>query len=95
MSGTTPIRDPQSDHLLTAQKAVITFIDYQPGQYAGVHSMAHDAAIQRMTQAAATPISVIGLTGELQRDWGHTGADRLQKILREHFTGHHEPRQQR
>lgn len=30
MSGPTPIRDPQTDHLITPQNAVITFIDYQP-----------------------------------------------------------------
>lgn len=204
MSGVTPIRDPLQDHLLTAQNAVITFIDYQPEQYAGVHSMAHDelllnvtllgrvatafelpvvlstvyvkhgmsgtnpelrealpgipeidrttmnswedpefraaivktgrkkiifaglwteicvafpvldalkegfevyvvvdaiggvsvaaheAAIQRMLQAGATPISVIGLAGDLQRDWGHPGAERLRSILREYFTRHHE-----
>lgn len=209
MSGATPIRDPLKDHLLSPQNAVITFIDYQPEQYTGVHSMAHDelllnvtmlgrvatafelpvvlstvyvkhgmsgtnpelrealpgipeidrtsmnswedpefraaviksgrkklivaglwteicvafpvldalkegfevyvvvdaiggvsvaaheAAIQRMLQAGATPISVIGLAGELQRDWGHPGADRLRSILREYFTRHHELRQQR
>lgn len=208
MSGATPLRDPVKDHLLTPQNAVITFIDYQPEQYAGVHSMphdelllnvtmlgrvatafelpvvlstvyvkhgmsatnpelrealpgvpeidrtsmnswedpefraaiiktgrkklivaglwteicvafpvldalkegfevyvvvdaiggvsaaAHEAAIQRMIQAGATPISVIGLAGELQRDWGHPGADRLRSILREYFTRHHELRQQ-
>ncbi|MDQ8036175.1 MAG: hydrolase [Pedobacter sp.] len=209
MAGATPIRDPLKDHLLTAQNAVITFIDYQPEQYAGVHSAphdelllnvtmlgrvatafelpvvlstvyvkhgmsgtnpelrealpgipeidrttmnswedpefrdaivktgrkkiifaglwteicvafpvldalkegfevyvvvdaiggvsvaAHEAAIQRMLQAGATPISVIGLAGELQRDWGHPGADRLRGILREYFTRHHELRAKR
>lgn len=209
MAGATPIRDPLKDHLLTTENAVITFIDYQPEQYAGVHSAphdelllnvtmlgrvatafelpvvlstvyvkhgmsgtnpelrealpgipeidrttmnswedpefhaaivktgrkkiifaglwteicvafpvldalkegfeayvvvdaiggvsvaAHEAAIQRMLQAGATPISVIGLAGELQRDWGHPGAERLRSILREYFTRHHELRQRR
>ena len=39
MSGPTPIRDPNTDHLITPQNAVITFIDYQPDQYAGVGSV--------------------------------------------------------
>jgi nicotinamidase-related amidase len=199
MSGMTSIRDPKSDHLLTPENSVITFIDYQPDQYAGVTSIdvdelllnvvtlgeiatayklpvvlstvgvqlglegtnkelraalpgveeidrttvnswedpqfraavertgrkklivaglwteicvafpvldalregyevyfvvdaiggvsraAHDAAIQRMIQAGATPISTIGLVGELQRDWGRPNADTLRSILRSHF----------
>jgi nicotinamidase-related amidase len=34
-----PIRDPLSDHLLTPENAAFLFIDYQPSQLAGVHSM--------------------------------------------------------
>ncbi len=200
MSGPTPIRDPKTDHLLTPQNAAITFIDYQPEQYAGVGSIdtktllagvitlgeiatayglpvvlstvgvqsrgmqgtntelkaalpgvpeidrttlnswedpdfraaieatgrrklivaglwteicvafpvldalkegyevyvvadaiggvstaAHKAAMQRMIQAGAVPISVIGLAGELQRDWGREGADHLRAALRGYF----------
>lgn len=200
MSGTTPIRDPQTDHLITPQNAVIAFIDYQPDQYAGVHSIdtktllagvitlgeiatayglpvvlstvgvetrgmkgsndelkaalpgikeidrttlnswedpdfraaveatgrrkliiaglwteicvafpvldalkdgyevyfvadaiggistaTHEAAMQRMIQAGAVPISVIGLAGELQRDWGREGADKLRGALGGYF----------
>ena len=200
MSGTTPIRAPKSDHLITPQNAAIAFIDYQPDQYAGVGSIdtrtllagvitlgeiatsyrlpvvlstvgvqsrgmqgtneelkaalpgvpeidrttlnswedpdfraaieatgrrklivaglwteicvafpvldalkegyevyvvadaiggvstaAHEAAMQRMIQAGAVPISVIGLAGELQRDWGREGADHLRAALRGYF----------
>lgn len=200
MSGPTPIRDPQTDHLITPQNAVITFIDYQPEQYAGVHSIdtktllagvitlgeiatsyglpvvlstvgvttrgmkgtneelkaalpgvpeidrttlnswedpdfraaveatgrrklivaglwteicvafpvldaleegydvyfvadaigglttaTHEAAMERMIQAGAKPISVIGLAGELQRDWGREGADKLRAALGGYF----------
>ncbi len=199
MSDVTPIRDPQNDSLITPQNAVITFIDYQPDQFAGVHSVehdellvnvimlgkvaasfklpvvlstvgvqlgmsgtdeklrevlpgvpeidrttlnswedpdfreaveqtgrkkliiaglwtevcvafpaldalregyevyfvadaiggvssvAHEAAIKRMTQAGAVPISLLGLASELQRDWGRPEADRLRKILKEYF----------
>ena len=52
----------------------------------GVSVAAHEAGMQRMIQAGAIPISVIGLAGELQRDWGRPESDRLRVILREYFT---------
>lgn len=55
----------------------------------GVSLAAHDAAVQRMVQSGARPISVLGLAGELQRDWGRPGADRLRAALGSYFGGHH------
>lgn len=52
----------------------------------GVSRVAHDAAMQRMLQAGARPISVLGLACELQRDWGRPGAERLRAIMREAFS---------
>ncbi|MGQ0654464.1 MAG: isochorismatase family protein, partial [Betaproteobacteria bacterium] len=52
----------------------------------GVSRDAHEAAIQRMTQAGAIPISVLGLACELQRDWGRGDANRLRTIMREYFS---------
>jgi len=52
----------------------------------GVSKVAHEAALQRMTQAGATPITVLGLACELQRDWGRPGADRLRAVMREYFS---------
>lgn len=202
MSEVTPIRDPRNDALITPENALIEFIDYQPEQYAGVHSMPHDelvanvallgrvamafelptvlstvyvkhgmqgtnrelrealpgvpeidrttmnawedpdfraavaqtgrrklviaglwtevcvafpaldaihdgyevyfvadaiggvskvsheSAVQRMVQSGATPVTVLGLACELQRDWGRPGADRLRAIMREYFGAH-------
>ena len=51
----------------------------------GVSRVAHESAVQRMMQAGATPISVLGLACELQRDWGRPGADRLRGVMREYF----------
>src|SRR5215212_7293288 len=51
----------------------------------GVSRVAHEAAMQRMIQAGAIPISVLGLACELQRDWGRPDAERLRKIMREYF----------
>ena len=202
MSDMTPIRDPHKDALLTPENAVIAFIDYQPEQYAGVHSMphdelvanvallgrvatafelpvvlstvyvrhgmqgtnselrdalpgvpeidrttmnswedpdfrtavektgrrnlviaglwtevcvafpaldalrdgydvyfvadaiggvskvSHDSAVQRMIQSGATPVTVLGLACELQRDWGRPGAERLRAVMRQYFGTH-------
>ena len=51
----------------------------------GVSRVAHESAMQRMIQAGATPISVLGLACELQRDWGRPEAERLRTIMREYF----------
>jgi nicotinamidase-related amidase len=51
----------------------------------GVSKVAHESALQRMTQAGATPITVLGLACELQRDWGRPDADRLRAVMREYF----------
>ena len=51
----------------------------------GVSRVAHESAMQRMIQAGAIPISVLGLACELQRDWRRPGADRLRTIMREYF----------
>ena len=49
MSDVTPIRDPNTDSLLTPQNAVIAFIDYQREQYAGVGSVDHDDLLAHVT----------------------------------------------
>jgi nicotinamidase-related amidase len=54
----------------------------------GVSRVAHDSAMQRMVQAGAVPITVLGLACELQRDWGRPGADRLRSVMRAYFAAH-------
>jgi len=54
----------------------------------GVSATAHEAAVQRMIQAGATPITVLALACELQRDWGRPQADRLRAVMREYFSTH-------
>ena len=51
----------------------------------GVSKVAHESAVQRMIQAGARPITVLGLACELQRDWGRPDANRLRGIMREYF----------
>lgn len=51
----------------------------------GVSHVAHESAMQRMIQAGAIPVTVLGLACELQRDWGRPEANRLRVIMREYF----------
>lgn len=51
----------------------------------GVSKVAHESAMERMIEAGATPVTVLGLACELQRDWGRPGADRLRAVMREYF----------
>ncbi len=51
----------------------------------GVSLAAHNSAMERMIQAGAIPITVLGLACELQRDWGRPEAERLRIIMREYF----------
>jgi nicotinamidase-related amidase len=51
----------------------------------GVSRVAHESAIQRMLNAGAIPITVLGLACELQRDWGRPDAEKLREIMREYF----------
>jgi nicotinamidase-related amidase len=51
----------------------------------GVSRVAHESAMQRMIQAGAKPVTVLGLACELQRDWGRPQADRLRAVMREYF----------
>ncbi|MDB5915070.1 MAG: hydrolase [Ramlibacter sp.] len=52
----------------------------------GVSRVAHESAMQRMIQAGAAPVTVLGLACELQRDWGRPHADRLRAAMREYFS---------
>ena len=54
----------------------------------GTSLEAHERAMQRMIQAGATPITVLALACELQRDWGRPGADRLRGAMRQYFAAH-------
>lgn len=49
MADVTPVRNPQDDVLLSPENTVIAFIDYQPEQYAGVHSIGHDELLANVT----------------------------------------------
>ncbi len=49
---TTVIRDPKTDHLLTAENSALVFIDYQPGLVDGTFSIEHDVLINNVVAMA-------------------------------------------
>ena len=79
MSGITPIRDPQSDALLSPGNAVIAFIDYQPEQYAGIGSMRHEELVANVTTlghvATAFGLPVVLSTVYVQHGMGATNPE--------------------
>ncbi len=55
----------------------------------GVSNVAHDAAVQRMVQAGARPITWMQYLLELQRDWARGGTyDAVTKIAKDHGGGY-------
>jgi nicotinamidase-related amidase len=47
-----PIRDPNTDALLTPENAALVVIDYQPSQIAAVQSMDHDLLLDNIVSVA-------------------------------------------
>jgi nicotinamidase-related amidase len=74
----TPIRDPQTDWLLTPENAVIAFIDYQSEQYAGVESVDHDELLAHVTMLGrvATAFEVPVVLSTVYVKHGMSGTNR-------------------
>lgn len=51
----------------------------------GITKETHDAAVQRMLQAGAKPITALALACEMQRDWARGHGHALRTILQEYF----------
>jgi len=47
-----PIRDPDSDDLLTPRNAALVVIDYQPSQVQTVRSIDHDVLVDNIVSVA-------------------------------------------
>lgn len=79
MSDVTPIRDPETDSLLTPENAVIAFIDYQREQYAGVGSVDHDELLAHVTMlgriAASFELPVVLSTVYVKHGMSGTNAE--------------------
>lgn len=79
MAGVTPIREPKNDWLLTPKNSVITFIDYQPEQYAGVRSVKHDELLAHVTMlgkvATTFELPVVLTTVYVKHGMGNTNVE--------------------
>lgn len=51
----------------------------------GITSETHEAAVQRMMQAGAIPITALALACEMQRDWARGQGHSLRTIMQEYF----------
>jgi nicotinamidase-related amidase len=49
-----PVRDPQSDHLLTPANSALVIIDFQPVQINSIKSMDHDELVMNIVRVAKT-----------------------------------------
>ncbi|MGV3624741.1 MAG: hydrolase [Archangium sp.] len=82
MSGATPVRN--SDWLLTPQNAVIAFIDYQPEQYGGVHSIRRDELIANVTLlgrvATSFELPTVLTTVYVKHGMGNTNEELLRAL---------------
>ena len=79
MSDTTPVRDPETDALLTPHNAVLALIDYQPEQYAGVASAGHAELLAHVTMlgrvASAFELPVVLSTVYVQHGMSGTNPE--------------------
>ena len=57
---TQTIRDPKTDHLLTAENAALILIDYQPGLVDGTNSIRREALVNNVV-ALAKAAKMFGL----------------------------------
>ena len=53
------IRDPVTDHLLTAQNAALVVIDYQPSQIQTVASVDHELLVDNIVSVARLAVTSI------------------------------------
>ena len=86
MSDVTPVRDPDTDSLLTPQNAVLAMIDYQPDQYAGVGSVGHDELLANVTTLGRVA-TTFELPVVLSTVYVQHGMDGTNKELRDALPG--------
>lgn len=51
----------------------------------GISPVAHHAAIERMRQAGATPITAIQFGSELMRNWARPDSPKFREVLQWYF----------
>ena len=76
-----PIRNPETDHLLTSSNCAIIFIDFQPIQVAAVQSMERRALVENVVNVAKTA-KIFGLPVVLSIVNGQSSIPPLVEVLR-------------
>ena len=83
-----PARDPVGDHLLTPQNAALVVIDYQPSQFAGVHSMDRALLLQNIVStvkaAKAFQMPIVHSTINVATGRGKPTVPQLAELLEEY-----------
>jgi nicotinamidase-related amidase len=80
-----PARDPVADHLLTPKNAALVVIDYQPSQFAAVHSIDRDLLLENIVStvktAKAFELPVVHSTINVSTGRGQPTVPRLAELL--------------
>ena len=83
-----PIRDPLADQLLTPQNAALLLIDYQPSQFAAVHSTDPDLLLENIVStvktAKALGVPIIHSTINVASGRGQPTVRELAELLEDH-----------
>ncbi len=82
-----PVRDQVADHLLTPQNSALLVIDYQPSEFAYVHSMDTDLLLKNIVStvktAAAFKLPIVHSTVNVATGQGYTVLE-LAELLEEY-----------
>jgi len=76
-----PIRNPETDHLLTPSNCAIVFIDIQPIQVASVQSMERRALVENIVNVAKTA-KIFGIPVVLSIVNGEPSIPQLREVLK-------------
>ncbi len=81
-----PVRDPQSDHLLTPANSALVIIDYQPVQVNSIKSMDHDELVMNIVRVAKTArlyeLPIVLSTVNVNTGKNEPTVSKLQEVLR-------------
>ena len=80
-----PIRDPQSDRLLTPANSALVIIDYQPVQVGSIRSMDRDTLVANIVRVARTAslyrLPIVLTTVNVKTGANQPTIDRLRQVL--------------
>jgi nicotinamidase-related amidase len=85
-----PIRDPETDDLLTPQNAALVIIDYQPLQVNSIGSMDRNLLVNHIVAVAKTGVAyrlpIVHSTVNVKTGWNKPAIPPLRKVLEEYPT---------